>query len=140
MAQKGKVLYLDDDDILRRATCLFLSKVGFKVESARDGVDAVNRYARAWEAGAPFDVVILDLSIPGGMGGAETFSVIREFDPEVQAIVTSGYADDPFVREYTRHGFAGVMVKPYDVEDLGATVQKATRLRQQVRHAVAMAG
>lgn len=125
MLGRRKILYLDDDAMLRKATSIFLGKVGCEVEAASDGIDALERYQRAGLSGAPFDLVILDLSIPGGMGGVETMQRLREFDPEVKAIITSGYPNDPSIQEYERLGFTGAMVKPYTIQDLNATVESA---------------
>jgi two-component system cell cycle sensor histidine kinase/response regulator CckA len=123
MSGRRKILYLDDNDILRKATAMFLGKVGFEVESADDGRDAVDRFQEAGRAGTPFDLVILDLSVPGGMGGEETLRRLQEFDPDVKAIVTSGYPDSPVMVDYESYGFTGVMVKPYSIQDLNSTLQ-----------------
>jgi len=120
-----KILYLDDDDILRKATARFLGKVGCEVEAAADGQDAVERYQRADQTGAPFDLVILDLTVPGGMGGEETLRKLRELDPHVKAIITSGYPNSPVIRDYEQYGFTGVMLKPYSIQDLSSTLQNA---------------
>lgn len=120
-----KILYLDDDEMVRRATSRYLGKVGCEVESAADGKDAVERYRRAGQTGEPFDLVILDLFVPGGMGGEETLHRLRDLDPNVKAIVTSGYPNSPVVQEYERYGFAGVMVKPYSIQDLNETLESA---------------
>jgi len=123
MPGKRRILYLDDDDILRKATALFLGKIGFDVESAGDGKDAVQRFREADQAGEPFDLVILDLSVPGGMGGEETLRRLQEMDPHVKAIITSGYPDSPVVVDYERYGFRGVMVKPYTIQELNTTLR-----------------
>jgi two-component system, cell cycle sensor histidine kinase and response regulator CckA len=123
MTEGRKILYLDDDDLLRKATSRFLGKVGYEVESARDGLDVVERYQKADQSGRPFDLVILDLSVPGGMGGEETLRKLREYDPGVKAIVTSGYPENPVMLDFENRGFTGVMAKPYSVQDLSRTVR-----------------
>jgi len=120
-----KILYLDDDEMLRRAASRFLGKVGCLVEAAADGLDAVERYRKAGRSGTPFDLVILDLSVPGGMGGEETLRRLRELDPQVKAIVTSGSPNSPVVQDYARYGFTGVMLKPYSIQDLSSTLRHA---------------
>lgn len=118
-----KILYLDDDEILRKATSRFLGKVGCQVEAASDGQDAVARYRKAGRTGTPFDLVILDLSLPGGMGGEETLRRLRQLDPGVKAIVTSGYPNSPVILDYERYGFIGVVLKPYSLQDLSSTLR-----------------
>jgi len=118
-----KILYLDDDEILRKATSRFLGKVGCRVEAASDGLDAVARYQDADRTGTPFDLVILDLTLPGGMGGEETLRRLQQLDPEVKAIITSGYPDSPVIQDYERYGFAGAVRKPYSLQDLSSTLR-----------------
>ena len=78
----------------------------------------MREYALAREAGRPFDVVILDLTVPGGMGGRETIEKLRQMDPQVRAIVSSGYSHDPVLAQYRAHGFLGMVPKPYDLHEL----------------------
>ena len=80
-------------------------------------------YRKAMAEGQPFDGVLLDLTIPGGMGGEETLRQLVTIDPEVKAIVSSGYANDPIMAEYSKYGFRGVATKPYDMEHLGQVLR-----------------
>jgi PAS domain S-box-containing protein len=119
---KGKILYMDDEDSVRDIAGEILTFIGYSVQFARDGEEAVALYKQAMETSEPFSAVIMDLTIPGGMGGKEAVKKLTEIDPEVKAIVTSGYSNDPIVHEYLNHGFAGVILKPYNVSELGRVV------------------
>jgi len=88
------------------------------VAVAPDGQAAVSIYRKALEAGKPFDAVILDLTVPGGMGGKEAVKQIASINPTVKAIVSSGYSNDPVMADHSRHGFCGAVKKPYLVEEM----------------------
>jgi len=118
MAGKGKVLLMDDEQIILDVTLEVLKFLGYEVMFAQTGEAAYNLYVQEKKAGSPFDIVILDLSVPEGMGGKETIGKIREFDPQVKAIVSSGYSNDPVVQDYTRYGFSGKLSKPYKINDM----------------------
>jgi len=118
MAGKGKILLMDDEQIILDVTHEVLSFLGYDVMFAKDGSEAVDLYKREKDANAPFDVVILDLSVPEGMGGKEAIRNLREFDPAVKAIVSSGYSNDPVVVDYLEYGFAGKLSKPYKINDM----------------------
>jgi CheY-like chemotaxis protein len=111
----------DQEDILEIAGHL-LRHLGYEVGLARDGAEAVDLYQKAQEAGRPFNAVILDLTIPGGMGGKDAIQKLLEIDPEVKAIVSSGYSTDPIMADFRRFGFSGVVSKPYEIEDLSAAL------------------
>ncbi len=115
---KGRVLVMDDEDKLREVVGEMLSLIGFEAVFARDGEEAVDLYQRNLEIGRVFDAVIIDLTVPGGMGGKQTVQKLLEIDPRVKAIVTSGYYDDPVVSQFEKHGFIGFVPKPYKIEDL----------------------
>lgn len=117
-AGKGRVLVMDDEEMLLKAAAMMLELVGYEACTARDGKEALALYGRAREENRPFAAVILDLTIPGGMGGEETIRRLREIDPEVRAIVSSGYTNNPIMANYREHGFVGVIPKPYRIEDL----------------------
>lgn len=114
----GKILIMDDEEMLRDSTADMLGRNGFKVETAGDGIEAIELYKKAKESGDPFDVVIMDLTVPGGMGGKEAVRRLREFDPRVRAVVSSGYSDDAMMSDYRSYGFCGIIVKPYSMDEL----------------------
>ena len=114
---KGKVLIMDDDALLLEVASEMLEALGYEVTTALDGKIALEEY-KATMANKPYDFVILDLTVPGGMGGEETISKLRELNQKVKVLVSSGYANDPIMAEYSRFGFCGVIPKPYTIENL----------------------
>ncbi len=122
---KGKVLIMDDEEIIRLVTGNMLSHIGYKVSFAKNGEEAIDAYRKAIENGEPFDVVILDLTVRGGMGGGEAIRLLREMDPGVRAIVSSGYSRDPVMLNHARYGFSGVLPKPYKIQELFDALQSA---------------
>ncbi len=127
---KAKVLLLDDEDIIRNVSGELLNLFGYRVVLANDGREAVTLYQQAKEMGDPFLAVIMDLTIPGGMGGLETMNILRRFDPEIKAIVSSGYANDPVISDYEKYGFSGVVIKPYRFDDLLVELDRIIEKRQ----------
>ena len=119
-----KILVMDDEEILLNAVGEMLKCYGYQVSLTTDGVAAIELYKQAKLLGEPFDVVIMDLTIPGGMGGQEAIAYLRDFDPRIKAIVSSGYATDPIMAEYERFGFAGVACKPYKIDELDEVLRK----------------
>jgi two-component system, cell cycle sensor histidine kinase and response regulator CckA len=115
---KGKILLMDDEESILQSTGMLLRRLGYIVETTRNGNEAVERYREALKKSEPFDLCIMDLTVPGGMGGLEAREKIAELDPDVRAIVSSGYSDDPIMSEFTRYGFIGVLVKPYYFNEL----------------------
>jgi CheY-like chemotaxis protein len=118
MTSKGKVLLMDDEQIILDVTHEVLKFLGYDVMFAREGAEAIAIYKKEKHAGVPFDMVILDLSVPEGMGGKEAIGLLKIFDPEVKAVVSSGYAQDPAVRDFASYGFCGRLTKPYKINDL----------------------
>jgi CheY-like chemotaxis protein len=110
---------MDDDEKIREVLCRMLGHLGYEVDFAGDGAQAVEKFVKASEAGRPFAAVILDLTIPGGMGGKETIDKLLKIDPQVKAIVSSGYSDAPIMAEFGKYGFSGVIAKPYRITELG---------------------
>jgi PAS domain S-box-containing protein len=119
---KGRFLLLDDEEIVRDVLREMLIVLGCEADEATDGRQAIALYKKAAKKGTPYSGVIMDLTIPGGMGGKETLAKLKEIDPEVKAIVSSGYANDPTMANFREHGFCGVIPKPYKVEDLSKTL------------------
>lgn len=115
---KGKVLVMDDEKEIRDLAGEMLGVIGYKADFAKDGKEAVEFYKMARENNNPFDAVIFDLTIPGSMGGKEAIQKVREIDPEVKAIVSSGYTDDPAMVHYKKYGFSNFMAKPYKINEL----------------------
>ncbi len=114
---KGRILFMDDQEGIKRMVRLMLNKLGYEVELATDGAEAIELYKEAKASGQKFDVVILDLTIPGGMGGKETIRKLYEIDPEIKAIVSSGYFNDPIMSGYEAYGFKGAIAKPYEIKE-----------------------
>ena len=117
-ASKTRVIFMDDDDNVRNIGSQVITHLGYDVALARDGNEAVAVYRQALDKGNPFDVVILDLTVKGGMGGAEAMRILLSVDPGIRAIVSSGYTDDPVISDYEGYGFKGAITKPYKIEDL----------------------
>jgi len=120
---KRKVLIMDDEEIVREASGEVLGMLGYEVDYAGDGKEAIQKYRSAKEAGEPFNLVIMDLTVPGGMGGKEALEGLRSIDPDVKAIVSSGYSNDPVMSDYRKYGFNGVVAKPYKIEELTKVVK-----------------
>ncbi|MBI5102941.1 MAG: PAS domain S-box protein [Nitrospirae bacterium] len=113
-----RVLLMDDEDVVRNVAQEMIGALGHEVESAEDGRKAIELFRQAREAGNPYDLVILDLTVKGGMGGEEAIAGIREIDPNVKAVVSSGYADNPVIADYRTYGFSAVLNKPYKIDSL----------------------
>jgi PAS domain S-box-containing protein len=115
---EGKILVMDDEEILRKVAERMLLKLGYEVQCVRDGAEAIELYEEAKGTGRSFDAVIMDLTIPGGMGGKETISQLLRVDSQARCVVSSGYSNDPIMSNYKRFGFKGVVSKPYQIEEL----------------------
>jgi len=120
---KGKILVMDDEEIIRDMLSKMLPISGYQVEHTSDGAEAIKKYVEAREAGRPFDAVIMDLTIPGGMGGKEAIKKLLEIDPDAKVIVSSGYATDPIMSEYKDYGFSAIITKPYSVSQMEETLR-----------------
>lgn len=118
----ARILVLEDEPLIRQLLTAHLTAQGYHVETTREGSETVARYRDALTQGTPFDLVILDLSIPGGMGGREAMEQLRTLNPSVRAIVSSGYSDDAVMSRYMDYGFRAVLPKPYDPSELTALV------------------
>ena len=123
-AGRGRVLVMDDEAMVREVVGGMLRHIGYDVELASDGAAALALYQKARRAGRPFDVVIMDLTIPGGMGGREAIRKMLEADPCAKVIVSSGYSNDPILSRFSDYGFKGMVAKPYEIEELARTVRE----------------
>lgn len=116
----GKILVMDDEETVRNATGIVLNYLGYEVEFARDGIEAIHLYRTAREKGPPFSAVVLDLNVPGGMGGRETMRELSAIDPYVKAIISCGYTDDPDISEFSKYDFCRTVQVPYDIDKMKA--------------------
>ncbi len=121
---KAKVLHMDDEEMILHTTRKMLESLGCEVVSARNGDDAIEKYIHARDAGTPFDIVFLDITIPGGLGGKETMKRLLAIDPGIRGIVSSGYSNDPVMARFRRYGFKGVIAKPYLIEELDEVMRQ----------------
>ncbi|MDH5541848.1 MAG: PAS domain S-box protein [Nitrospinota bacterium] len=122
----GRVLVMDDEDVVRNVLGRMLKRLGYETEYAVDGEEAVSIYRQNLENGTRFKAIITDLTIPGGMGGEKVLKILKEADPEIKAIATSGYALDPIMSDYPKYGFAGILQKPFEMENLSVVLEKVT--------------
>ena len=122
LSGKGRILIMDDEEIIRDTAGSILTTLGYEVDSATNGSEAIELYKKARLGRHPYSLVIMDLTIQGGMGGKETIKKLREIDPDVRAIVSSGYSDDALMSDYRKHGFSAVIAKPYRLSELSNIV------------------
>ena len=123
-AGTGRILVMDDEDMIRDLARAILERDGYAVDQAADGETAVARYRDGLQNGKPYDCVLMDLTIPGGMGGEEAIKEILTLDPKARAIVSSGYAVDPVMANFPRYGFMGMLMKPFTIQALKQEVQR----------------
>ena len=121
----AKILLMDDDKMIQDICSKMLEILGHEVDIAADGIEAIEAFKKAKNESAPYSIVILDLTVPGGMGGKEASRELLAIDPSVKMIVSSGYSDDPIVANYHEYGFVGSIAKPFHLEELEITVCKA---------------
>ena len=121
---KGKILLMDDEEPVREVGGEMLEGLGYEVEFTKDGAEAIELYKKAKESAQPFDAIIVDLTVPGRIGGKEAVEKLIEIDPEVKAIVSSGYSTDPIMADFRKYGFSGVIAKPYKLNELGEALHK----------------
>lgn len=123
---KKRILFMDDEDFVRSVTGDMLAQLGYEVQLAKDGDEAIEIYAGAMKEGVSFDAVILDLTIPGGTGGDEAILKLLEVDPDVRGILSSGYADNSVMNDFKEFGFKGVIAKPFKFEELASVLGNVT--------------
>ena len=125
----SRVLVMDDEELLRELLEAMLETLGYQTELTENGQEALEKYKEAKQSGQDFDAVILDLTIPGGMGGKETIQELKKIDPNVKAIVTSGYSNDPILANFREYGFVDILKKPYETESLSTILQNLFKTR-----------
>ncbi len=118
----GKILVMDDEEVIRRLAGSILDYLGYEVELAANGEEAIEKFQNARDSGEPYGLLIMDLTVPGAMGGRETMELLLRIDPGARAIVSSGYSNDPVLADYRKYGFSGVVKKPYSVAELSRIV------------------
>lgn len=125
---RGRVLIMDDEELVREMSMEILNYLGCESVAAADGHETIKLYMQAQENNTPFDILIMDLTIPGSMGGVETLKRLLVLDPEAKALVSSGYGNDPVMANYREYGFCGVVPKPFMVEELNEVLSEFLRL------------
>lgn len=122
---QGRILFMDDEEPIRQMVNVLLGRLGLTVKTVADGAELVREFAAARTAGQPYDLVMMDLTVPGAMGGREAMQELRKLDPKVRAVVSSGYSGDPVMANFREHGFCGIVPKPYRVNDLMKVLRTA---------------
>ncbi len=128
-ADPAKILVMDDDEMVGEVAVNMLTKLGHTVIYAKDGLEAVQLYAESANAGQPIDLIIMDLTVPGGMGGREAAKKISTIKPDAKMVVSSGYSNDPIMANFAKYGFCAAIVKPYLFQELKRVVHDALRER-----------
>jgi CheY-like chemotaxis protein len=126
---QGRILLVDDDESVRRSAGKILKRLGYQVKYAKDGAEGIRLYEKAMAEKQPFDIILMDLTIPGGMGGKEAIEKLLEIDPRAKAIVSSGYSDDRVLSNFEEYGFCGAVTKPYRIDDLAEVIDRAVHDR-----------
>jgi CheY-like chemotaxis protein len=120
---KNTILIMDDEVVIRSVAEKLLTHMGYKVKAVENGGQVIDEYTKALLSGNKYDLVILDLTIPAGMGGKETVKKLLQIDPDVAAIVSSGYSNDPIMAKFSEYGFKGVITKPYSINEFHNAIQ-----------------
>jgi CheY-like chemotaxis protein len=123
---EGRILVMDDEESIRLLLGEMLRYLGYDVQCVAEGKEALDRYQEAYHAQRPFSAVILDLTVPGGLGGKDIMRQLQEFDPHVKGIVASGYCNDPVISRYSAFGFHGVVAKPFRLTELRQVLHQVT--------------
>jgi PAS domain S-box-containing protein len=127
----GRILVMDDEEAILDMASALLSHFGYRSGVARDGEEAIALYQEAAARNDPYSVVIMDLTIPGGLGGKETIARLLEFDPGVKAVVSSGYSTDPIVANFRHYGFAGILTKPYTATEMSEVIKRVLSSKKE---------
>jgi len=125
-SRRGRILVMDDEEIVRIVVSRLLQQCGYETELAREGVEMLRLYREAKEAGKIFEAVILDLIIQEGMGGQEAIKHLLAYDPNVKVIVSSGYSHNPIMTNFREYGFVGFLPKPYKLDELRRVMSEVT--------------
>jgi CheY-like chemotaxis protein len=125
----GRILVVDDEEAIRDLLSSMLLHIGYEVDCVPDGVEAIDVYQNAQAEGRPYTAVILDITIPGGMGGLEALEPLRAVDPQAKVLISSGYANNPVMANFQQYGFNGVIAKPYTVQKLHEVLQQVIKGR-----------
>jgi len=126
--QKARILIMDDEEVVLAVTTKMLKKSGFSAETASGGKQVIAMYKQSIEAGEPFDLVIVDLTVPGGIGGKEAIKELIAINPDAKVIVSSGYSTDPVMADYSDYGFKGRLMKPFNMENLTKEVTRVIKM------------
>ncbi|MBN2442383.1 MAG: response regulator [Spirochaetales bacterium] len=113
-----KILIMDDNEMVSQGLALGLNRMGYEVVISKEGSETITIYKQAMKDNKPFSLVILDLTIAGGLGGKDTMALLKKFDPDIKAIVSSGYSHDPILSQFSEYGFSDKLVKPYGIKDI----------------------
>lgn len=124
MMGQGRILFMDDEMAIRELATEMLTRLGYRITTSTNGAETVSIFKDALHAGDDFDAVILDLTIPGGMGGSETLQQLKQLEPTVKAIVSSGYCNDPVLSSFQDYGFHGVINKPYKISAISVVLHQ----------------
>ena len=124
-----RILVMDDEESLRTLAQKMLKRLGYETETVKDGTEALEKYQKHMDSGEPFDAVLLDLTIKGGMGGDQAIKELIKIDPHARAIECSGYFNAPVMARYGEYGFRGAMAKPYQKADLEGVLKKVPGAR-----------
>jgi len=129
----GKVLIMDDELFIRETAGEMLSYLGLHVDYAEDGAQALEYYQKSKEQNGGYDVVIMDLTIPGGMGGKEAIQKLLELDPQATVVVSSGYSSDPIMSDFEHYGFKGVLKKPFRLQEINQVLRGLMNGNQNIQ-------
>jgi len=122
--RKSRILVMDDEEMVRNILTAMLHTIGHEVLFAKDGIEAVQVYREAMENDAPIDLIIMDLTIQGGMGGKEAVQKILAINPEAKVVVSSGYSNDPVMANFKDYGFCSAIAKPYQLSELTKVISQ----------------